>query len=222
MPKAARDPRGAEISEQVFIENVEAFLEELLSLAVLPTRQLRKDAETLIWQSAQVHSQVRRGVHTNPAGSQYQVSDRVRVKAGARHDDMSRGKTGTIRQISSPALAVQFDGMAEIHKWYVDAEVERADLRSNPGELVIFGNPPIKVGRGIKGLTGQVMPPIQLVGLIGDSVHQLKYRHADDGKPYVHDFEDAATGLWAATTARWGRMLVIFNANGVPLWQDFT
>lgn len=57
--------------------------------------------------------------------TKYAVGDRVKVKPGMSHDPMTDGKPGTIRQISTEALGIEFDGMAEIHKWHVDAEVER-------------------------------------------------------------------------------------------------
>ena len=39
---------------------------------------------------------------------------------------MSKDKTGTIKEISTEALGIQFDGMTETHKWYVDEEVDKA------------------------------------------------------------------------------------------------
>lgn len=58
--------------------------------------------------------------------TKYNVGDRVKVKAGKEHDTMVKGKTGTIKEINTPALGIKFDGMAEVHKWYVDEEVESA------------------------------------------------------------------------------------------------
>jgi hypothetical protein len=62
----------------------------------------------------------------NMATTKYSVGDRVKVKAGKEHDSMTKGKTGTIKEISTPALGVKFDGMTEVHHWYVDDEVESA------------------------------------------------------------------------------------------------
>lgn len=53
------------------------------------------------------------------------VGDRVKVKPGKEHDEMTKGKTGTVREVGTPALGIKFDGMAEIHKWYVEGEVEK-------------------------------------------------------------------------------------------------
>lgn len=58
--------------------------------------------------------------------SVYNVNDRVKVKPGKEHDGMTKGKTGTIVEISTPALGVKFDGMSMVHKWYADDEVEKA------------------------------------------------------------------------------------------------
>ncbi len=58
--------------------------------------------------------------------SAHNVGDRVKVKAGKEHDEMTKGKTGTIVEISTPALGVKFDGMTATHKWYADDEVDNA------------------------------------------------------------------------------------------------
>lgn len=57
----------------------------------------------------------------------YNVGDRVTVKPNKEHDSMTKGKTGTIKEISTPALGIQFDGMSSLHKWYTDDEVKSAD-----------------------------------------------------------------------------------------------
>ena len=53
------------------------------------------------------------------------VGDRVKVKAGKEHDSMTKGKTGTVQEVSTPALGIKFDGMQEMHKWYVEDELEK-------------------------------------------------------------------------------------------------
>ncbi len=58
--------------------------------------------------------------------TKYSVGDKVKVKPGKEHDGMGKGETGTIQDISTPALGVKFPSMSKIHKWYVDEEVERA------------------------------------------------------------------------------------------------
>ena len=58
--------------------------------------------------------------------SVHNVGDRVKVKPGKEHDEMTKGKTGTIVEISTPALGVKFDGISMVHKWYADDEVDNA------------------------------------------------------------------------------------------------
>lgn len=58
--------------------------------------------------------------------TRFKVGDRVIVKDGKAHDSMTNGKTGTIKEISTEALGVKFDGMEKIHKWYVDDELNRS------------------------------------------------------------------------------------------------
>lgn len=57
----------------------------------------------------------------------FMVGDTVQVKPGANHDEMTKDATGTIMEISTPALGIQFDGMPMLHKWYVDDEVMAAE-----------------------------------------------------------------------------------------------
>lgn len=55
----------------------------------------------------------------------HNVGDKVKVKPGKEHDSMTKGKTGTVQEISTPALGIKFEGMP-MHKWYTDDEVESA------------------------------------------------------------------------------------------------
>lgn len=64
----------------------------------------------------------------------YSVGDRVKVKAGKEHDSMTKDKNGTIKQIGTPALGIQFDGMPDVHRWYVDDEVTATDNDEDAGE----------------------------------------------------------------------------------------
>lgn len=56
----------------------------------------------------------------------YTLGDRVKLKPGKSHDEMTANKKGTIAVISTPALGIRFDGMKSVHKWYADDEVEAA------------------------------------------------------------------------------------------------
>ncbi len=55
------------------------------------------------------------------------VGERVTVKPGDAHDEMTAGKTGTIVEIGTPALGIKFDDMDEIHRWYTAEELESAE-----------------------------------------------------------------------------------------------
>lgn len=55
-----------------------------------------------------------------------QVGDRVRVRDDMAHDEMTKGVDGTVREISTPAIGIEFDGMDGVHKWYVASELEAA------------------------------------------------------------------------------------------------
>lgn len=54
------------------------------------------------------------------------VGDRVKVKPGKNHDDMTKDATGTVKEVSTPALGIEFDHMkGKMHKWYVEDELEK-------------------------------------------------------------------------------------------------
>lgn len=54
------------------------------------------------------------------------VGDRVRVRDGMAHDEMTKGVDGTVREVATPAIGIEFDGMDGVHKWYVAAELQAA------------------------------------------------------------------------------------------------
>lgn len=58
--------------------------------------------------------------------TKFAPGDKVTVKAGKEHDGMTRGGTGIIKEISTPAIGIKFSGMDMIHKWYTDDELEPA------------------------------------------------------------------------------------------------
>jgi len=68
-----------------------------------------------------------RGTRRRDGGNtRYRVGDRVRVKKGAAHDDMTKEAVGTVKEVGTEALGIKFDGMKDIHRWYTDAELEDA------------------------------------------------------------------------------------------------
>lgn len=82
----------------------------------------------------------------------------------------------------------------------------------NPAGLVVYGNPPVRLGR--RTLKGP-----GVIGLIGTEVDAIYYRNAD-GKKYVHDFEDAKHVLMFAVERGGQRDITITNEDGKPLWEE--
>jgi len=59
---------------------------------------------------------------------QLSIGDRVRVRDGMEHDMMTRGASGVIVEVSTPALGIRFDAMPSmVHRWYTESEVELDD-----------------------------------------------------------------------------------------------
>lgn len=104
----------------------------------------------------------------------YAVGDRVRVKPRIEHNAITRGKTGTVIEIGTPALAVKFEGMPDVHKWYVAEELE--------GESYSVGDR-VKVKPGLQhdkmtiGKTGTIVE-------IGTPALGVKF----DDMPEVHNW----------------------------------
>lgn len=55
------------------------------------------------------------------------IGDRVKVKSGKEHDEMTKDKVGIIKKISTSALGIMFEDMDEIHKWYIEEEIQRLE-----------------------------------------------------------------------------------------------
>lgn len=91
------------------------------------------------------------------------------------------------------------DAQEELHK--LKAQVEAGYHR----------NPALK--HGARFSAGEV------VGQIGDDVHDIRYRHVDDGKNYEHEFNGEAE-VWAVRR-NGKRELLIAHSRGLPLWEEF-
>lgn len=64
--------------------------------------------------------------------TEFKKGDRVKVRPGKNHNAMTKDAKGTVVEISTPALGIEFDNMpGEIHKWHVDDELARL-VESNP------------------------------------------------------------------------------------------
>jgi hypothetical protein len=93
------------------------------------TSSLKSESATLSQElSAAIHAEVRLALKTAlSADAGFEMGARVKVKAGRAHDAMTAEKTGTVAEVSTPALGITFDGMEGTHRWYVADELESAD-----------------------------------------------------------------------------------------------
>lgn len=91
------------------------------------------------------------------------VGDRVKVRAGKAHDEMTKGAAGEVVEISSPALAIKFDGMDGVHRWYVDSELtvlQDDDQRALNGERevrILDGQDDAVTFEQVAGMVGIVL-----------------------------------------------------------------
>lgn len=57
------------------------------------------------------------------AAKNIKVGDRVKI-TGNPHSPETKDKEGVVKIVSTPALGILFDGMEEVHKWYVAGELK--------------------------------------------------------------------------------------------------
>ncbi len=62
--------------------------------------------------------------------------------------------------------------------------------------------------------------PFRVIGILGEDVHSVAYRHAEDGKLYKHDFKRGSAQV-VAVERHGKRDLLITGVDGVPLWDEF-
>ena len=83
--------------------------------------------------------------------------------------------------------------------------------------LVVFGNPPLGVGRRFGP---QQEGRFRFFGQMSRNVHEVRYTHAADGKDYKHVFESGSAEMFAVLRA--GKHDVLLTGgDGQPLWEDF-
>lgn len=83
----------------------------------------------------------------------------------------------------------------------------RSGHRRNPS-LVVYNPPDLRVRRVGAG---------RVVGQIASNVHEIKYEHAEDGEPYVHEFSPGVK-MFALD----GRSHEVLLTSELPLWEDFS
>lgn len=79
-------------------------------------------------------------------------------------------------------------------------------MHENPG-LVVWGNPPEKFAGRIDALQTR-------------RLYEVRYKHAEDGKDYRHEFK-AAAQLFTVKLDDGMRALLVVSKDGKPLWDDF-
>lgn len=86
--------------------------------------------------------------------------------------------------------------------------------RRNP-TLVVY-NPP--AGLRVR----RVMPRGRIVGIVSREVHQIRYKHTEDGELYQHSFQRRPGVMMVAIEQADGqRDVLLTGADGQPLWEDF-
>jgi ribosomal protein L24 len=93
----------------------------------------------------------------------FKAGDRVKVKSGKEHDPMTKGKTGTIREVSTPALGIKFDGMDKVHKWHVDEEIEKAADSEFQRQMAKVANPTVGVGSGSESSQDEINAEVEKI-----------------------------------------------------------
>ena len=81
-------------------------------------------------------------------------------------------------------------------------------------QLVVF-NPPMWVKRMLpKGS--------KFIGQLSREVRKMHYRHADDGKLYVHEFDlKPGVSMFAVEGPSGENAILIVGSEGQSLWEDF-
>lgn len=131
-------------------------------------------------------------------------------------DDTSLGNETAVVKISEALAVIEDEARALMTQ-------VQAGHHHNPA-LAVVGNPPMRPAR--LRYDSRPIGPVQvrLIGAIASDVHQIKYRHAEDSAPYVHDFEHPGTIAWAAERLDAGqhtgeRVILLANYD-YPLWED--
>lgn len=74
------------------------------------------------------------GGDANGGDGEFAVGARVRVRSGKAHDAMTKDAVGTVAEVGTEALGVKFDGMDEVHRWYVASELAPAEDAVSPAD----------------------------------------------------------------------------------------
>ena len=136
-------------------------------------------------------------------------------------DLLDEGVSHIVRALS---IVKKVSGLQVVHSELVDAlaylyelqakmEAQGTRRKRNP-PLILLSNPPMRY-KGSQSGHGS----LKFLDLISDECHAILYRHAEDGKPYRHDFE-RPTQL-VAVERNGKKDVLITSEDGAPIWQDF-
>lgn len=101
------------------------------------------------------------------------------------------------------------------------AQVERG-VHLNPGvnpPFVLYGNPPLRTRRGSRGTLAGSRVRVEIIEDIGQPLHEIKYEHTQDGKPYQHEFGESSA--MAAAMIGDKNVALIYDLRGRPVWEEF-
>ena len=131
-----------------------------------------------------------------------------------------RSESGALSAALAMLVEIRDDVMADVAN-----DAAALDLRSRVTAVIqnlqalkaqvgagYHRNPPLAEGHQFAAGT--------VVGVIGESVHEIRYTHADNGKDYKHEFESGSVEVWAVERGKF-RDLLLHSDDGLPLWQDF-
>lgn len=85
---------------------------------------------------------IARQTSTGDNPSELKIGDRVKVADGKEHEPDNIGISGTVAEIGSQAIGIKFDGMKEIHHWYVAEELVPGDTEDSEAQMGHAATPP--------------------------------------------------------------------------------
>ncbi len=68
--------------------------------------------------------------------------------------------------------------------------------------------------------SSRLYEPFKIIALLGREVDSIAYIHAEDGKPYKHDFKRGSAEVYAVERHS-RKELLIASPSRVPLWDEF-
>lgn len=143
----------------------------------------------------------------------------------------SRGLENALRLIAYAERQVEAGGgIREMKPFLEEAKEILRSLKHSAAKgvhrnppLTVFGlNPPMRKRRTQKSFEDDVARErlkIWISGAIGDSVHDIRYTHHDDGKDYEHIFETGKTKALAVEGQGIRRSVLLTGPDDI--WDDY-